>query len=364
MMRSLVGFGAALALSPLFLTGDARAETPAGEADITGLWACHISFPVGLQGGLMISRHGANWHASIGAASTDATSNGADIRLAFSDEGGVFRGSLDATGRVLTGFWVRRKMTDDPRYPFGATQAYAMPLALRRSGANRWRAEVRPLDDPFTLYLMIFRNSDGTLKAAFRNPEQNSHGPAMQLSVTRDGDALHFNANPAQAETQIDATLTHAPERISVVWSDLHQTISLARATPQEAALFSARPPGTPRYVYREPPATRDGWRTARAGALGVDEAALAAVVQRVMDVDPAGARPWLIHSIAIAYRGRLILDEYFYGYGRDEPHDMRSASKTFASVILGGVMMEGANISPSTRIYDVMAPLGPFANP
>src|SRR5205085_2114212 len=140
--------------------------------------------------------------------------------------------------------------------PFGATQAYAMPIDLRRSGADRWRAAVRPLDDPFTLYLMIFRDG-GTLKAAFRNPEQNSHGPAMQLDVTRDGDSLRFGGqlNPAPAEAHLDATLLHTPERISVAWSALNRTIALARATPQETALFSARPSGTPRYTYREPPA-------------------------------------------------------------------------------------------------------------
>ncbi len=38
----------------------------------------------------------------------------------------------------------------------------------------------------------------------------------------------------------------------------------------------------------------------------------LARTVQKIIDVDPAGARPWLIHSMAIAYRGRLVLDEYF----------------------------------------------------
>jgi CubicO group peptidase (beta-lactamase class C family) len=363
-MRILASFTAALALSLTFLAGEGLAETPTNDRDIIGLWAYHTSFPVGLEGELTISRHGANWRASIGGASANATLSGADIRLTFPNEGGAFRGSIDAAGRVLTGFWVRREMTDDPRYPFGATQAYVMPLALRRSGSNRWRADVRPLNDPFTLYLMIFRDNDGVLKAAFRNPEQNSHGPAMQLRVSRNGDALHFNDDPAQAESQIDATVRQTPERIDVVWRDLHRTISLTRATQQQTATFSARPPRTLRYVYREPPATHDGWRTARAGALGVDETALAAIVQRIIDVDPASARPWLIHSMAIAYRGRLILDEYFYGHDREEPHDTRSASKTFASVMLGGVMMRGANISPSTRVYDVMAPLGPFANP
>jgi CubicO group peptidase (beta-lactamase class C family) len=65
-----------------------------------------------------------------------------------------------------------------------------------------------------------------------------------------------------------------------------------------------------------------------------------------------------------VAHRGKLVLEEYFYGYSRDEPHDTRSASKTLSSVILGAVMMGGGKISPNTKIYDLLARLGPFANP
>ena len=71
-----------------------------------------------------------------------------------------------------------------------------------------------------------------------------------------------------------------------------------------------------------------------------------------------------MIHSIAVAYRGKLVLDEYFYDHARDETHDVRSAGKMLSSVILGTLMRDGADISPATKVYDVMAPRGPFANP
>ena len=144
----------------------------------------------------------------------------------------------------------------------------------------------------------------------------------------------------------------------------MKRTISLTRATPAQAALFTARPRTEPAYVYRKPQDLHDGWPTARAGDLGVDEAALARAVQRIIDIDPSAPRAWLIHSMAIAYKGKLILDEYFYNQGPDIPHDMRSASKTFSSVIMGAAMQEGAKISPETKLYEVMAPLGPFNNP
>jgi CubicO group peptidase (beta-lactamase class C family) len=70
------------------------------------------------------------------------------------------------------------------------------------------------------------------------------------------------------------------------------------------------------------------------------------------------------MHSILVAYRGRLVLEEYFYGFDRATPHDTRSAAKTFGSVMLGTAPARVAGLSPASRIYDVMRSLGPFANP
>jgi CubicO group peptidase (beta-lactamase class C family) len=67
---------------------------------------------------------------------------------------------------------------------------------------------------------------------------------------------------------------------------------------------------------------------------------------------------------VLVARRGRLVLEEYFHGYTRETQHDIRSVGKTFASIMLGAAMESGAPISPETRVYDLMAGLGPFANP
>jgi CubicO group peptidase (beta-lactamase class C family) len=217
-----------------------------------------------------------------------------------------------------------------------------------------------------TLYLRIFQATDGTLLAAFRNPEANLVGGAMQYRVTREDGAIVFTAgaDPSKPSIRFTGSLVASPERLRVSWQDLGGSLDLERRTPAGAAAFFPRPPGSQKYIYREPQSTDDGWRTARARDVGMDEEVLARAVQRIIDIDPASARPWMIHSIAVAYRGKLVLDEYFYGYGRDEPHDTRSASKAFSSVILGTLMRDGVNISPATKVYDVMAPRGPFANP
>ncbi len=130
------------------------------------------------------------------------------------------------------------------------------------------------------------------------------------------------------------------------------------------AAGYYPRPRYEAPYAYAAPFPTGDGWSTASAGEVGLDEAALARMVQGIIDGDPAERRPSLIHSMLVAYRGKLVLEEYFFGYEPDRTHDLRSAGKTFSSVLLGAAMRDGADIKPDSRIYDLMAARGPFANP
>ena len=49
-----------------------------------------------------------------------------------------------------------------------------------------------------------------------------------------------------------------------------------------------------------------------------------------------AGSELPLTHSIPVARSEDLIVEEYFSGYDRDTMHDMRSASKTIASTLVG----------------------------
>ncbi|MBV9496208.1 MAG: serine hydrolase, partial [Acidobacteria bacterium] len=147
-----------------------------------------------------------------------------------------------------------------------------------------------------------------------------------------------------------------APDRLRIPWTQIDRTIELTRCSPSEAAAFFPRPAST--YVYRRPPAMNDGWDTANAADAGLDEAVLARLVQRLIDADPAARRPSLIHSLLVARHGKLVLEEYFFGFDRDTLHDTRSAGKTFASVMLGATNA----LTPETPLFSVMK--GSFANP
>jgi CubicO group peptidase (beta-lactamase class C family) len=165
-------------------------------------------------------------------------------------------------------------------------------------------------------------------------------------------------------EIRHEAQVLHGPERLRIPWEEAGGSLELTRASSAQAAAFYPRPPGSPPYAYRRPPETGDGWRTARASDTGLDESALTRVVQRIIASDPTARPPTLMHSMLVAHRGRLVLEEYFFDHDRETVHDLRSAGKTFSSILMGVAQRHGVAIGPDTRVYDLFAPRGPFANP
>ena len=341
----------------------AQAPVTSATEPLIGFWSKVTRFNDDSPRELVISRERSTWR--VRTAGREATYEGTGPARVMVSGLGTFRGSFDPQANTINGFWAEPPGTiaglQNPYDP-----GFASPVALRSFGKDRWKGTVRPIEQRITLYLKVFQAADGTLQAVFRNPEANMVGGAMQYRVAREGDTVVFTGGPDPTKPTIrfTGTLLNSPERLRVSWLDLEGTIDLDRRTPGEAAAFYPRPPGSPKYVYRQPEAIGDGWKTARGRDVDLDEEALARAVQQIIDIDPAGSRPWMIHSIAVAYKGKLVLDEYFFDHGRDEPHDTRSASKMFSSVILGTLMRDGVDISPATKVYDVMASRGPFANP
>lgn len=99
-------------------------------------------------------------------------------------------------------------------------------------------------------------------------------------------------------------------------------------------------PPREPRNsVYEEhaPRALDDGWPTATPSEVGLDAAPIGDMVRAIVEEEMS-----LTHSVLVARRGKLVVEEYFYGFGPETWHDMRSASKTLASTLVGLAVQEG----------------------
>ena len=97
-------------------------------------------------------------------------------------------------------------------------------------------------------------------------------------------------------------------------------------------------PNGLP-VVYRyEPPARLpDGIRIGEAGPDTLPPEVAEQLVNGVID----GTYPD-VRSILVYRKGALLLEEYFYGYDRDRPHQMRSLTKSVISLLAGAAVDRG----------------------
>jgi len=104
---------------------------------------------------------------------------------------------------------------------------------------------------------------------------------------------------------------------------------TFVRTTPESVSGFDALAgPG----LYRlRAPASGSGWEVATPDAVGIDPARLEEAVRAV-----ARGEAGLLHSMILTRHGKLVLEEYFHGYDRDDLHPIQSCTKSVASLLVG----------------------------
>ncbi len=306
-----------------------------------GLWGGELAGAPMLAGQLVLTRTGGSWLARLAGLEAASSSTGDSALIAFPAEQGTLRlGGLDRSGTPRA-FWIQ---------PAGEGPPYATPVRLVAAGVDVWRGTVDPLPSRFSLSLQITRDSSGGLHGVFRNPDFNWNGRGRGYRIVeRDGELAFLDASGREQLVQpwdsAGGTITF----------DFGTPLILTRRTPETAPGFTPRiAPG--RYDYRMPADLGDGWPVAAAEAAGIDPRQLEAVVGDIAAADPASDTAPRIHSLLVARHGRLVLDEYFRGYAADRLHDLRSASKSFTSVMLGIAMVDHPALGPATTLRSVFA--------
>ena len=92
-------------------------------------------------------------------------------------------------------------------------------------------------------------------------------------------------------------------------------------------------PTGMPQYEYdyRQPEETGDGWKSSSLQKEGISANKISQLMKRILEGEYKN-----IHSILIVKNGKLVLEEYFYGYRKDKKHQLRSATKSVTSTLIG----------------------------
>jgi len=101
-------------------------------------------------------------------------------------------------------------------------------------------------------------------------------------------------------------------------------------------------------YRYAPPPDRGDGWNVASADDVEMSPQALEGLVNAVVRGE-AG----VLHSLLVARHGRLVLEEYFHGFGADDLHRLASCTKSVSSLLVGLAIQHGAIDGVHARLSD-----------
>jgi len=322
------------------------------DADLAGVWKAHDRGEPKIGGTLFVRREGEGWRGEIAGFSAAALAENGRLSLDFGPLVGSLEGRIGKDGKLLDGHWIQ------PAGKLRYFSRYAMPVAFRHQHGTWW-AEVRPLEDFVTPYLVIRAREGGGQELALIEQETNV-GRFYRLSslkIAEDGSAM-LNGRFRWEDT--DYPLAKGS------WDDKQQVLSLR--LPRFEGTFDFRrlddsdmgyrawsaPRG--QYRYRPPQALDDGWAVADLRQSGLNPAPIEALVQRIITtplVDPADPS---VHALLIAHRGKLVFEEYFHGFHRDSLHDTRSASKSLTGSLVGLAMAAGVPISLDDSLYAGLA--------
>ena len=117
-----------------------------------------------------------------------------------------------------------------------------------------------------------------------------------------------------------------------------------------------ARPPGVI-YHYNPPLDRRDGIATGEIAKTPLGIATAQQIVAKIAN----GTYPG-VHSVLLYQGGKLVMEEYFYGYDADRQQQLRSATKSVVSA-LAGIAIDRGDLTLDAKALDILK-LAKFANP
>jgi CubicO group peptidase (beta-lactamase class C family) len=328
---------------------------------LVGLWGSEQSFGPLVRGELTIDARGDEWRARIAGYDVPVEHTGFDhtngeIHFALPGDAGKFRGRLhlSANGKRIVGHWIQLTGV-----AFYNSSGYASPVELSEVAPLVWRGEVVPLDEKASFYVSIQQTPDG-LKAFLRNPEANYFRRRTFDVELKEGAVTLLQ----KGEVQLRGSYDPQADVLSLPVVGSYPLVQFTRRDRSNAVGFYPRVPASSGpYVYGKPVAENDGWATASLSDVDLKPEPIAELIQRILTTPPSLSNPVNIQSLLIARHGKLVFEEYFYGFDKERPHDMRSAGKTFGPVLVGLAREHGAKIELDSAAYSFFPEYKPFAN-
>lgn len=313
---------------------------------LIGLWGAEVSFGPEVRGTLTISRQQSSWYASIGGFDVPIQMTDSALRFNLPGSRGEFRGQFDTRSQRIRGQWIQ-PMT---AHVWGTV--YATPVELTLAGRNTWRGQVRPLDDSEGIYLFLSRSAAGTLDGFLRSPERNLGNYLGPMHLECDAGRLQLVR--AKGGEPLNASYDKEQDILSVYLPTEGATFDLTRRARNTASGFYSRIESSSSYVYRQPQNRDDGWSTATLTYVGIKSEPIFELVHQLVDTPISDVAAPYPQAFLIARHGKLVLEEYFFGFHAERVHDVRSAGKTIMTTLVGAELQRGASFTLNTKVVSL----------
>lgn len=328
-----------------------------------GLWVAERNYGPAFAGLATLMPDGDQWQArlqgEVGTVSRSQREDGV-IEWQFSFEGqGEFSGQQEGGAGSIVGHWVQP----------GGSIAYsptATPVVLSKRADGSFAGMIRPLVDTVSLNLPLFPDEDyentRRYRTFLRNPERNFGVFAPFAAAVEVDDNLQFIAR--NGEDLIVGTALDPGERFSLLFGRTGETLEFTRRDRATAPGFYPRRRAATLTTLLRPVELSDGWQTEAPAKSGLQTAPLLSLVNTLANFEPTALQQPYIHSLHVAHRGKLVLEEYFHGYDGATPHDSRSAGKSLTSALLGIALQQGFVDSIDTAVYPLLGGASQYDNP
>lgn len=112
-------------------------------------------------------------------------------------------------------------------------------------------------------------------------------------------------------------------------------------------------------YIYKVPETLNDGWETGHLAEAGFDQVTIEEMGFKVLNKINFPN----IHAILVVKNGKIVFEEYYYNYNINMRHDLRSATKSFTSLLMGIAIEKDFIKSADEKVYPFFPEYPSFDN-